>query len=78
MSGIHIARDGDRLVITLPWYGSDPCVPESIGGVSYINCTPEGALDLVRALASALGREDIVRLAFEENATGPTPPARDA
>ena len=62
---ITIKREGDRLTVELPYSAGDPHVACGTKAAK-IRCTEAGALDLVRTLASALGREAIVRLAFEE------------
>ena len=69
-----ITREGDRLTIAIPYSKGDPNVACGTK-LAKVRCTEAGALDLVRALASALRREDIVRIAFKEPATEPTPTA---
>ena len=69
MSSITITREGGRLTIALPYSKGDPNVACGTK-VAKIRCTEAGALDLVRAVASALGREDIVNLAFAKERAG--------
>jgi len=66
---ITITREGERLTIALPHSKGDPNVACGTKAAK-IRCTPEGALDLCRQIARALGREDIVNLCHKENADG--------
>ena len=73
---IEITREGERLVIALPYAADRPNADPSVAcgtKAGKVRCTEGGALDLCRAIASALGREDIVNLCFEEAANGVTP-----
>ena len=66
---ISITRDDERLTIALPHSKGDPCVSCGVH-LAKVKCTPEGALDLCRQIARALGREDVVNLCHKENADG--------